>query len=111
MADALTIVFPPGSAPDDAALIETALSELSVVESAQPIQARFDPASVALFVKLAGSVLGVVGTAVPIIQKIVATIRGKGVKGVVIEFSNGGKLSIDQASAADIERLIRAARV
>jgi hypothetical protein len=111
MADALMIKLPPGSTPDDATLISDALSELSAVESAEPSRTRFDPASVMLFVELAGTALSVVTTAVPIIQKIIATIRGKGVKGVVIEFPGGGKLSIDNASVADIERLIRAARV
>ena len=110
MADALMITIP--AAGSSAEGIGEALSALPAVESAEPSRTRsFDPASVMLLVQLGGSVLGVVGTAVPIIKQIVDTIRGKGVRGAVIEFPGGGKLSVDQASVSDIERLIRAARV
>ena len=110
MADFLTIQLPPGSASGDASLVSDALNELPVVESSRPLQTRSDLATVALLVQLAGSVFSAVTTAVPAIQKIIATIRGKGIKGAVIEFPGGGRLSIDSASVEDIERLIRAAR-
>ena len=110
MTDALRITL-PGSTMADAQSISTTLRALSEVESAQPSQTRADPASVLLFVELAGSVFTAVATAIPIVQKVIAAIRGKGIKGAVIEFPGGVKLSVDSASAADIERLIRAARV
>lgn len=110
MSDVLTIKLPPGSASADATLLTEALDELPVVASARTRETRGDLASIALLVELAGSVFTVVTTAVPIIQKIIGTIRGKGIKGAVIEFPGGGKLSIDSASVEDIERLIRAAR-
>jgi hypothetical protein len=111
MSDVLTIKLPDGSAPADATLLSEALGELPAVESARPRRTRSDLASIALLVELAGSAFTVVATAVPIIQKIIGTIRGKGIKGAVIEFPNGGKLTIDSASVEDIERLVRAARI
>ena len=110
MSDFLTIKLPPESASADAKLISDALGELPEVERARPQQTRSDLATIALLVELAGGVFTAVATAVPIIQKIISTIRGKGIKGAVIEFPGGGKLTIDNASVEDIERLIRAAR-
>jgi hypothetical protein len=111
MGDAVRVIL-PGKDSDARKRVRDGLSALPDVESATPEATRFvDPASVSLFVQLAGSLLGVAATAVPIIQKIVETIQGKGVTGAVIEFPGGGKLSVDNASAKDIERLIRASRV
>ena len=111
MADAVMVIL-PGKDADARKRVSDGLSALPEVESATPESTRFiDPASVSLFVQLAGSVLGVAATAVPIVQKIVETIRGKGVTGAVIEFPGGAKLSVDNASVKEIERLIRASRV
>jgi hypothetical protein len=111
MAEALRITLPAASTSDGARSISEALTSLPEVQSAEPSRTRADPASVLLFVQLAGSVFSAVATAVPIVQKIIGTIRGKGIKGAVIEFPGGVKLSVDSASVADIEQLIRAARV
>ena len=106
MADSLLITLPKSQA----ASVEEVLAMVPEVESTHASQTRFDPASVLLFVKLASSVLGVTATAVPIILKLVEALRGKGVAGATIEFPGGGKLSVDNASVGEIERLIRAAR-
>lgn len=110
MPDFLTITLPPGSASADATAINDALKDLPVVETSRTRQTRSDLATIALLVQIASSVFTAVTTGVPAIQKIIATIRGRGIKGAVIEFPGGGKLSIDSASLEDIERLIRAAR-
>jgi hypothetical protein len=111
MADAVMVIL-PGKDAATGKRVSEGLNALPEVDSATPEATRFvDPAAVTLFVQLAGSVLGVAATAVPIIQKIVETIRGKGVSGAVIELPGGGKLSVDNASVKDIERLIRASRV
>jgi hypothetical protein len=62
-----------------------------------------------VLVKVVGGVLGNVATAVPIVQKVIETIRGKGVTGAKIELPDGTKLSVDNASVEDIERLLAAA--
>ena len=62
-----------------------------------------------VLVKVVGGVLGDAATAVPIVQKVVEMIRGKGVTGAKIELPNGTKISVDSASVDEIERLVAAA--
>jgi hypothetical protein len=59
---------------------------------------------------VAGPVLQNVGTALPVVQKIVELLRGRGVSGATIELPDGTKISVDNASAADIEHILEAAK-
>jgi hypothetical protein len=63
-----------------------------------------------LVVSVAGPVLEHVATAVPVVQKIIEAVRGRGVTGATIELPDGTKISVDNASAEDIERLLEAAK-
>ncbi len=76
------------------------------------VEATGDTRSLAgalILVKVIGGALSDVAAALPVIRKIVETIRGAGVTGAEIELPNGAKISVDNASVDDIERLIAAA--
>jgi hypothetical protein len=45
---------------------------------------------------------------VPIVKKVIETIRGKGISGAKIKLPNGVEVAVDNASADEIERLLQA---
>ena len=107
MEPALSIEFPEGT-PQQA--IRTVTEQLGALDE---VEETTEPRSVVgaalLLVKVAPAVLKGAATAIPLVEKIVHLVRGAGVSGVKIELPDGTKVSVDSASAADIERLLRAA--
>lgn len=104
----ISIELPEGTSQDTLYELTDELNQLEEVEeTSEPTRSVVGAAL--MIVKVAGPVLEGVSTAVPIVQKIVALIRGKGVSGAKIELPDGTKVSVDSASAADIERLLSAA--
>ena len=109
MQDNFTITLPSTVSDDEMEALQTALREEESVEDTGSMAARgIDPGNITLWVQVASSVLGVVGTAVPIIQKVVRMIRGKGITGATIKLPSGAEISVDNASAAEIEKLLQA---
>jgi ferric-dicitrate binding protein FerR (iron transport regulator) len=62
-----------------------------------------------MIIQGAAGVLSSASTALPIVHKLVEAIRGRGVQGAKIELPDGTKISVDSASADEIERLVQAA--
>jgi hypothetical protein len=65
--------------------------------------------AVLMVVEVAGGVLSTVSTGVPVVQKLVEMIRGRGAQRAKIELPNGTTIAVDSASVEDVERLVRAA--
>jgi len=106
----VSIMLPDSSGESEQLALEEAIRQLDLVDDAGiSVPRAIDPASVLLWVKLASTVIGGIGTAIPVIEKIVALIRGKGIRGARIELPGGARLNIDEASSAEIERLLKAA--
>jgi len=109
MKDVFMINLPSSTSKSDVELIQNMLKQIDSVEDAVHKTTRvLDPVSITVLVTLVGSILGVVGTAVPIICKIVETIRGKGISGAKIKLANGNEISVDNASVSEIERIMKA---
>jgi hypothetical protein len=103
-----SIELPEGTSQTTLQELTEELRDLDEVDEASEPQ-RSLIGSALVLIKVAGPALEAVSTAVPILQKIVGLIRGKGVSGATIELPDGTKLSVDNASVADIERLLQAA--
>jgi hypothetical protein len=106
----LRIEFPRDTAPDTVQSVADELDQLDEVDDARPETERSILAAALLVVNVAGPVLQNVGTALPVVQKIVELLRGRGVSGATIELPDGTKISVDNASAADIEHILEAAK-
>jgi hypothetical protein len=109
MAD-LSIEFPRGTPADTVQSVAAELDQLDEVDETTAPTERSVIAAALLLVNVAGPVLQNVATAVPVVQKIIESLRGRGVTGATIELPDGTKISVDNASAEDIERLVEAAR-
>jgi hypothetical protein len=106
----LRVEFPRGTSPDVVGSVADELEGLDDVEKTSAPTERSVIATALLVVNVAGPVLEHVATAVPVVQKIIEALRGRGVTGATIELPDGTKISVDNASAEDIERLLEAAK-
>ena len=110
MKDLFSVNLPKNTPKDQAKLIQKTLKEIQGVKDAGSDDARgIDPARVMLWVQTSSGLLGAAGTGASIVKKVAETIRGKGISGASIELPGGVKISVDNASASDIERIISAA--
>lgn len=107
MSDVFEIALPGSVSEADAEELELALRQLDEVEEAGLTETRaVDPVSIGLWITLVADALGLV----PAVQKVVGLIRGRGIEGATLKLPDGTEISVDRASAADIERLIAATR-
>jgi hypothetical protein len=106
----LRIEFARDTSPETVKSVADELDQLDEVDDTRPETERRILGAALLFVNVAGPVLQNVGTALPVVQKIVELLRGRDVSGATIELPDGTKISVDNASAADIERILEAAK-
>lgn len=106
----LRIEFPHATSPDTVQTVADELNRLDEVAETTPATERSVLGAALLLVNVAGPVLQNVATALPVVQKIIESIRGRGVSGATIELSDGTKISVDNASVEDLERLLEAAK-
>jgi hypothetical protein len=105
--NAFTISLPDSTSTAQQEDLEAALQDMHDVEGAGLSQTRaIDPATIQIWVKVAGEVIATTAAALPVIEKTVALIRGKGVKGAKITLPGGATLQVDSASADDIRRIV-----
>jgi hypothetical protein len=101
------IDLPADTPPEQAQTLAAEIRTLAEVENTGTLAARgLDPVSIGVWVKLAVSVVGAVKTAVPVIEKVINQIRGKGVKGAKITFADGIVVSVDEISLKDLQALL-----
>jgi hypothetical protein len=104
---ALSIELPEGTPQQAIRTITDDLKALDEVEETS--EPRSILGAALLVVKVAPTVLKGAASADALIDKIAHVVRGAGISGARIELPDGTKLSVENASAADIERLLRAA--
>jgi hypothetical protein len=109
MQDLFSITLPDTASEKDIEALQDTLKTLDTVADAGADPDRgVDPASIMVWVQVVSGVLGAVSTAVPIVKKVIETIRGKGISGAKIKLPNGVEVAVDNASADEIERLLQA---
>lgn len=109
MPDILTITLPNSVTKTEIAEITQVLKEAQAVESVQETTSRgLDPATIKVWIEVAIGVVGFVSAAMPLIKKVIATIRGKGITGAKIKLPNGTEISVDNASPEQIEKILKA---
>jgi hypothetical protein len=106
----LSIEFPRGTPQETVQSVAVDLDQFDEIAETSGGAERSVLGAALLLVNVAGPVLQNAATALPLVQKIVELLRGSGVSGATIELPNGTKISVDNASAADIERILEAAR-
>jgi hypothetical protein len=111
MTDTLQIVV---SSKESGAALDTLTDKLKseddIVNAGSASSRSMDPGSLMVWVQVASGVLGVVATAMPIVEKIMKVIRGNGISGATIRLPNGAEVLVDHASTKEVERLILAAQ-
>ncbi len=112
MPDILTIALPGSISEADIAEITQALKEIQAVESVKdtrsPVQRSVDPATIKVWIEVAIGVVGFVSAAMPLIKKVIAMIRNKGIAGAKIKLPSGAEISVDNASPEEIEKILKA---
>src|SRR5260370_29901613 len=111
MSDTFTIEFPAEVSDSELESIQAQLREMSEVEDAGSMNARsIDAQSLMLWVQIATSAVGLVSAGVPLVQRVVEMIRGKGLKGVKLMLSDGTSFSADEISAQELEKVLKASK-
>ncbi|MCI0691366.1 hypothetical protein L0337_05090 [candidate division KSB1 bacterium] len=112
MPDILTIALPGSISEAEIAEITQALKEIQAVESVKdtrsPVQRGVDPATIKVWIEVAIGVIGFISAAMPLIKKVIAMIRNKGISGAKIKLPNGTEISVDNASPEEIEKILKA---
>lgn len=103
-------IIPPQSTSES--LINEVGEDLKNIEGVQgsgTTRSRaIDPVSIIVWVKLSAEVIAAAGAAVTLAQHILNLLHKKKMSGAIVEFANGTKVTIDNASAEDIAQLIKA---
>jgi hypothetical protein len=103
------ITLPQTVSEMDVDAIQSKVRALDVITDTGCMATRsLDPSSVMVWVQLVSGTLSLLGTAVTLIQKVIEIIRGKGISGATIKLPNGAEISVDNATASDIEKCLRA---
>jgi hypothetical protein len=106
MQDILTVALPRSASKDEAAALEIEMKRLAGVEDGGLLQPRgLGPAEIQIWLQVASGVLALVGTAVPLLQKILGLVRQKGIRGTRLRIGNS-ELEVDHMSIADLESLV-----
>ena len=109
MEDILTIELPTTLSRTELNSLRDEVIQISGVEDADTQSTRsVDMVTLNLWIQFATGVLGAASTGVPIVQKIVEMVRGKGIKGAKITLANGVTVVADEISLKDLEKLIQA---
>jgi hypothetical protein len=107
-----TISLPQSTSVEQRAEIETALRADGDIVSAGKFEPRgvgTDPATILLWVQIAGGIVTAAGGAAALVERVVKLLRGKGIKGATITLPGGAILHVDSAATSDIEQLLKAA--
>jgi hypothetical protein len=108
MNDMFTIELPKTIAAQQLSDLESEVAKLAEVDDAGTLDSRsIDPAMLGLWIQAATGILGVISTAVPLVQKVVDMIRKKGIKGAKLRFE-GGEIEVDNISIAELKTLLGA---
>jgi hypothetical protein len=111
VSDVLEIELPESVSAEAAAELETELRRIDEVEDAGSTDVRgIEVEVLGLWVQLVSNALAAVSVGVPIVQRIVSLIRGRDIQGAKLKFPDGTEVSVDRASAEQLERIIAAAR-
>lgn len=109
MEDLFSIELPKTVSDIELEALEGEIKQLNDIADAGVEDTRsIDPATLGIWIQLATGVLGVVGTALPIIRQIIEMIRGKGIKGAKIILDENTTISVDEVSAKDLESVLKA---
>jgi len=115
MSDQITLVLPNSISNDEMAAITQSLKEFQSVKSVRekrPTVTRgVDPATLKNWIEVAISVAGVVGAALPFIKEAIAMIRAKGIVGAKIKLPSGAQISVDYATAEEVEKIFAAIKL
>ena len=106
MSDIFTLELPKNVPAEQLSALEEGLLQVEGVDDAGTLESRsIDPATVGMWIQAGAGVLGMVATAVPLVEKILNMVRGRGIKGAKIRFE-GGEIEVDAISPAELQALV-----
>lgn len=104
--DAFEITLPKDA---DAALLATLQEELARTQGVDQVgrsaTRSLDPATLTMWITLAGTALTTVGAAVPVVKQVLELFQRKGIKGAKLVLADGSVLQADEISADDLLKL------
>lgn len=109
MSKVVKVVLPQGTEEGTALDLSAELRRLEGVSGSGTTASRgLEIAALAVWLTVSSDAVGLANSAFELVQKIVDLVKGKGIQGVSIELPNGAKISVDRASAADIQKIVGA---
>lgn len=104
--EAFLIELPAGTDPTTLKALEQELAQTAGVDQCRQSTARsLDPASITIYITLAGTVITAIGAAVPVVKQMIDLFKSKGIKGAKLLLSDGRVLQVDEISAGDLIKL------
>ncbi len=104
--DAFEITLPQEAGPSSLAALAQDLAQTPGVDQCGRSTTRsLDPATLTMWVTLAGSAITTAGAAVAVIKQVVDLIQRKGIKGAKLVLADGSVLQADEISADDLVKL------
>lgn len=88
--------------------IQEELRAVEGVESAGGQTRSLDPATLDVWVKLAGTAISTAAAAVPVLTGIVKVLRRRGLGNTTIELRDGTRISVENATVEDIRKIVEA---
>jgi hypothetical protein len=108
MEDILTLELPDTLSNTEVKALRDEIKQLSGIEDAgSRVTRSVDLVALGVWFTFASGVFETASTGIPIIQKIIEMVRGKGIKNAVLTLPDGTKLSVDEISVRDLERIIQ----
>jgi hypothetical protein len=104
--EAFEITLPEDADPALLATIETELARTRGVDQhGRSAKRSLDPATLTMWITLAGTALTTAGAAVTVVKEVLALFQRKGIKGAKLLLADGSVLQADEISADDLLKL------
>jgi hypothetical protein len=104
--DAFEITLPKDADPALLAAVETELARTQGVDQVgRSAKRSLDPATLTMWITLAGTALTTAGAAVTVVKQVLELFQRKGIKGAKLVLADGSVLQADEISADDLLKL------
>jgi hypothetical protein len=104
--EAFEITLPEGTDPAALAAVQAELGRTQGVDQCgRSARRSLDPATLTMWITLAGTALTTAGAAVTVVKQVLELFQRKGIKGAKLVLADGSVLQADEISADDLLKL------
>jgi hypothetical protein len=104
MSNFIYVNLPKGLSESEREEIVEELNTIDGIEDSD-VDRAFDPLSITIYIAIGTSVLKLIDSAIPVIQKIKDLFKKRGLKNVDISLPDGTKIAFEEGRADDVEKL------